>query len=70
MRLVEHHEIPTRCGQESFYSGRPLQGVDTGDEPVVLGEGIGLAVGDVTLGPEHLKIEIEDIVQFTMPIVH
>ncbi len=36
----------------------------------MLGERVGLSVGDVALGAENLEIEIEDLVQFPVPVVH
>ncbi|MCY1557956.1 hypothetical protein D9M68_948510 [compost metagenome] len=55
MRFIKHHQIPTRRVQEALDARWALQGVDAGDQSVVLGEGVGLAVGDVTLGAEHSK---------------
>ena len=47
--FVEHHQIPARGIQQTLDASRALQGVDACDQAVVLGEGIGLAVGDVAL---------------------
>jgi len=68
--FVEHHQIPTRRIQQTLDTRRALQGVDAGDQAVVLGEGIGLAVGDVALRAEHLEVEVEDLIEFAVPVVH
>ena len=36
----------------------------------MLGEGVGLAVGHVALAAEDLEVEVEDLVQFPVPVVH
>ena len=36
----------------------------------MLGESISFAVGNVALGSKYFEFEIEDFVQFTVPIVH
>ena len=70
MRFVENHQIPTRRIQQALDARRALQGVDAGDQSVVLGESVGLAVSDVALGAEHLEVEVEHFVQLAMPVVH
>ena len=70
MGFVEHHQIPPRRVQQALDARRPLQRVDAGDQPVMLGEGVGLAVGHVAFGAEDLEIEVEDLVQFAVPVVH
>lgn len=70
MRFVKHHQIPAWRIQQALDTGRALQGVDAGNQPVVFGEGIGLAVGDIAFGAKHLEIEVEHLVQFAVPVVH
>ena len=36
----------------------------------MLGKRIGLAVSDVALGAEYFELQVEHLVQFTMPVVH
>ena len=69
VRFVEDHEIPGRGLLQAFDPGSHFQRVDAGDEPVMLGERVGLAVGDVALAAENLEIEVEDLVQFSVPVV-
>ena len=69
VRLVEDHEIPRRRFEQPLDARRALERVDAGDEPVVLGEGVRLAVGDVALAAEHLEVEVEDLVQLAVPVV-
>ena len=68
--LVEYHQVPARCGQQPLYACRALECVNAGDEPIVLGEGVSLAVGDVALRAEHLEFEVEHFIQLAVPIVH
>ena len=70
MGFVEDDQVPARRVEQALDARRPLQRVDAGDQPVVLGEGVGLAVGDVALGTEDLEIEVEDLVQLPVPVVH
>ena len=45
MRLIEDDEVPARRVKETAYAGAALQGVDAGDKPIVLGEGVRFPVG-------------------------
>ena len=58
MRLIEHHQVPAGGVAQSLDPGGTFQGIDAGYQPVMLGEGIGPAVGDVTLGTEDLKVQV------------
>ena len=69
VRFVEHHQVPARRGEQAAHPGAPLQGIDAGDEPVVPGERVRLAVGDVALAAEHLELQVEDLVEFPVPVV-
>ena len=69
VRFVEHHQVPARRGKQAPHPGAPLQGIDAGDEPVVPGERVRLAVGDVALAAEHLELQVEDLVEFPVPVV-
>ena len=53
--LVEDDEVPWRRIEQPAHPSPPLQGVDAGDETVVLGEGVGLAVRDVAFAPKNLE---------------
>jgi len=55
VRFVEYHQIPAWRVQQAFDSCRALEGVDARDQPVVLSESIGLAVGDIALEPNTSK---------------
>src|SRR5262249_28278584 len=70
MRFIENHEIPTGRFQEALYPRRALQGIDARNQAVVLREGVGLAVGNVALGSEDFEFEIENLVEFAMPVVY
>ena len=70
VRLVEDHQVPGRRGEEFFDPGRALDRVDRDDQAIVLGKGVGLAVGDIPLAAEHLEIEMKHLVQFPAPVFH
>lgn len=70
MRFVEHYQIPSRRIQQPLDTRWALQRVDAGDQSVVFGKGIGLAVRDVALRAEHFEIKVEHFVQFAMPVIH
>ena len=70
VRLVKHDQVPWRRILQSLHALGPLQRVDAGDQPVVLGERVGLAVGHVAFAAEHLEVEIEDLIEFAVPVVH
>src|ERR1017187_7199789 len=61
MRFVEHDQVPRR---------RALQRINAGYEPVVFREGVGLSVRDIPFAPENLEVEMENFVEFAMPVVH
>ena len=62
MRLVEHHQIPRWRVLQALDACRPFQRIDTGDQAVVLGESVALAVRHVAFGAEDLEVEVEDLV--------
>ena len=70
VRLVEHYQIPLGRFQNSLDTAGTLQRIDAGDQAVVLGEGVRFAVGHVPFRPEDLEIEVEDLVQLAVPVVH
>ena len=70
VRLVKHAQIPPGSVLEPLHARLHLERVDAGDQAVVLGKGIGLAVGHVSLGTENLEVEVEDLVEFPVPVVH
>ncbi len=70
MGFVEHHQVPARCVQQTLDSSRTLQGVDAGDQAVVFGERVGLAVRNVAFGTEHLEVKAENLVQLSVPVMH
>ena len=47
MGLVEDDQIPQRRFEQTLDAGRSFEGVNTGDQAVMLGERIALAVGHV-----------------------
>lgn len=70
MSLIENHQIPARGLLQAFDSCRSLQGVDTGDESIMFGESIGFAVSDVALGAKCLEIEVEHVIELSVPVVY
>ena len=70
MGFIKNHQVPSRCIKEPLDTRRALQCVDAGNQPIMLCERVGLSVGNIALGAEHLEIKIENIIQFFMPIIH
>jgi len=68
--LVEHHQVPGRGFLEPLDARPALQGVHASDQPVVLREGIAAPVRDIALAAKHLEVQVEDLVQLPMPVVH
>ena len=68
--LVEDDQIPRRGFEQAFDSGRSFEGVDTGDQAIMLGERVALSIGHVAFRPEHLEIEMECVVQLAPPVLH
>src|SRR5262245_43420195 len=69
MSLIENHQVPWRCVLEPLYSLRPLQGIDTSDQPVVLCECVRFPVGHVAFASEDLEVQMENLIQFAVPVI-
>jgi len=67
--LVEHDQIPSRSCQQLLDALGAFERVDAGDQPVVLGKRVALAVGDVAFAAEDLEIQVERLVQFPPPVL-
>ena len=68
--FVEDDQVPAGSLEQTLDAGPTLERVDAGDEPVVFGEGIRLAIRDVALTAENLEAELENVVDFPVPVVH
>ena len=55
MGLVKYHQAPARRGPQALDAGRVFDGVDAGDQPVVPGKSVGLAVGVSPSAPKTSK---------------
>ena len=69
MGLVEHDQIPGGASCNRFMRGRIFKRVDAGDQPVVLGECVRFPVSHVAFAAEDLEVEVEDFVEFPVPVV-
>lgn len=70
MRLVKDNQIPVGSLQYFLDARGALERVDAGNQPVMLSEGIGFSVSDISFAAEHFEVEMECLIQFSMPIVH
>ena len=70
MCFVKDDQVPVRCLIELLESGLLLQRIYAANQEIMLGECVGAAVRHVAFASKNFKIEIEDLVQLPVPVVH